>query len=627
MSLAFPSARPAAEARDRAETSRSAQSQSTGGTQQPHTTTATRGQHSRGEEHARERIKATQAIERGLLRPPAIRCSLTAIDSSRAVAAMMRGDCSSCLSLSCLSAARFSSSVMAGTFWSNFGLRFNPASSSNGIDELLEKGEGHFTLSEVLLHDQCIQEAKYMNLQLCEYLSQPKIVTQLVQYIITVPPDAREAAQNPNEVGGGIDTNGSITTAASIKKKAEKAKAAVAAAAAAAAAKEAAAASSSSSSSSDAAASSADVAAPAASSPADGPTTLDLAAQSGSPPEAKTDAESSDSFTHSSESDSDEENDDSPRSTAARAASKAASDAEAAADAEQKFPYLASELFACEVPSMLDVIFDDGEALSRRDSVSVSATSTSTLEKVAEDAPAEESKQDAAASAASAAASSTTSPPASAVSATSPASASSPSSSSAPSARRLPILDLLLSFLDQPAPIDPAHASYFRKVMVVLIQRKYEPLVKYMSAHGTLDKLLRHVGLYSMMELLIMIVRAHTQKHNHNREHSCLLQTAHPCLFSVLVLSLQGWDDGLGGNQDVAWLVEEDLTGKLLAKLHPRWELEEKQPDVLINASRALVDVVVSKTHRQHTRQRGGQGLMRRERLIAHSVLYLCGLL
>ena len=54
-----------------------------------------------------------------------------------------------------------------------------------------------------------------------------------------------------------------------------------------------------------------------------------------------------------------------------------------------------------------------------------------------------------------------------------------------------------------------------------------------------------------------------------------------------------GWDDGLGGNQDVAWLVEEDLTGKLLAKLHPRWELEEKQPDVLINASRALVDVVV----------------------------------
>ena len=55
----------------------------------------------------------------------------------------------------------------------------------------------------------------------------------------------------------------------------------------------------------------------------------------------------------------------------------------------------------------------------------------------------------------------------------------------------------------------------------------------------------------------------------------------------------QGWDDGLGGNQDVAWLVEADLTGKLIAKLDPRWELVEKQPDVLINASRALVDVVV----------------------------------
>lgn len=401
--------------------------------------------------------------------------------------------------VSWLLSLRLSSSAMAGTFWSNFGLRFNPASSSNGIDELLEKGEGAFTLSEVLLHDQCIQEAKYMNLQLCEYLSQPKIVTQLVQYIITVPADAREAAQNPNQVGGGIDTNGSITTAASIKKKAEKAAKAAAAAEAAAAA--------GSASSADAAASSADAAAPAAASPADGPTALDLAAQpqSGSPPEAKTDVESADSFTHS-ESDSDEDNEDSPRSIAARAASKSAADAEAAADAEQKFPYLASELFACEVPSMLDVIFDDGETLSRRDSVSVSANSTSAaLENVAEDASPDAESKDAAASAASAAASSTSSPPASAVSALSPSAASASASSSSP--RRLPILDLLLSFLDQPAPIDPAHASYFRKVMVVLIQRKYDPLVKYMAAHGTLDKLLTHIGLYSMMELCIMVVR------------------------------------------------------------------------------------------------------------------------
>jgi hypothetical protein len=75
----------------------------------------------------------------------------------------------------------------------------------------------------------------------------------------------------------------------------------------------------------------------------------------------------------------------------------------------------------------------------------------------------------------------------------------------------LPILDKLLSFLSLPAPLDPAHASYFRKVMVVLIQRKYEPLVKYMAQHNTLDKLLTHIGLYSIMELLIMIVRTAPQ--------------------------------------------------------------------------------------------------------------------
>jgi hypothetical protein len=54
-----------------------------------------------------------------------------------------------------------------------------------------------------------------------------------------------------------------------------------------------------------------------------------------------------------------------------------------------------------------------------------------------------------------------------------------------------------------------------------------------------------------------------------------------------------GWDDGLGGNQDVAWLVANDLTGKLIEKLNPVWETVHHQPDVLINASRALVDVVV----------------------------------
>jgi len=36
------------------------------------------------------------------------------------------------------------------------------------------------------------------------------------------------------------------------------------------------------------------------------------------------------------------------------------------------------------------------------------------------------------------------------------------------------MLELFFSFLDRPAPIDPAVSGFFRKTMVILITRKYE---------------------------------------------------------------------------------------------------------------------------------------------------------
>jgi hypothetical protein len=64
---------------------------------------------------------------------------------------------------------------------------------------------------------------------------------------------------------------------------------------------------------------------------------------------------------------------------------------------DSKYPYVCSELFACEVMSMLDVMFEHPD-----------------------------------------------------------------------------LLELLFSFLDRRPPLDPSGAGYFRKVVVVLIQRKYE---------------------------------------------------------------------------------------------------------------------------------------------------------
>ncbi len=104
--------------------------------------------------------------------------------------------------------------------------------------------------------------------------------------------------------------------------------------------------------------------------------------------------------------------------------------------------------------------------------------------------------------------------------------------------------------------MDPSTCGYFRKVVVVLIQRKHDLLVEFIQGKGLVDKLVDRIGLYSVMELLIMI----------------------------------GWDDGLGQVHDVAWLYKENLIPKLVDKLDPKYENE---PDVHVNAARALVDVVV----------------------------------
>jgi serine/threonine-protein phosphatase 6 regulatory subunit 3 len=123
------------------------------------------------------------------------------------------------------------------------------------------------------------------------------------------------------------------------------------------------------------------------------------------------------------------------------------------------------------------------------------------------------------------------------------------------------LLGLLFSLLDRPAPLDPSTVSYFRKVLQVLIQRQYTELVSFCSRNGILDKLLRHLGLYSILEILIMT----------------------------------GWDSGWDtntqeGSIDQTWMLSQGLIPKLVRKLHPRFA---RLPDVHAHAGRLLVDVVV----------------------------------
>lgn len=44
------------------------------------------------------------------------------------------------------------------------------------------------------------------------------------------------------------------------------------------------------------------------------------------------------------------------------------------------------------------------------------------------------------------------------------------------------LLQLLFSFLDHPAPLNPAHTGYFRKVVVVLIQKKHQQVSTWLTA-------------------------------------------------------------------------------------------------------------------------------------------------
>ena len=291
-----------------------------------------------------------------------------------------------------------------------------------------------------------------MNAQLVEFLSTKASIEKLVRYVITLPGDEHIAPETKDDNSMDISATSSSFSASS-------------------------AASTSSASSSSASASSH----PSASSM---DTTSDTAdhehhlqsinedstmAQDNS---ANSSNEAASSGKSSDESDAESKEDSSNTATSAFVEPHLRPNF-------HKYPYVASELFACEVVSMLDVLFEHPE-----------------------------------------------------------------------------LLDLLFSFLDHPAPMDPSHASYFRKVMVVLIQRKYDNLVKYIQSHGIIDKLVTHIGLYSIMEILIMI----------------------------------GWDDGLGQVNDVEWLYKENLIPKLVAKLTPQYETAT---DVHMNAARALVDVVV----------------------------------
>lgn len=131
------------------------------------------------------------------------------------------------------------------------------------------------------------------------------------------------------------------------------------------------------------------------------------------------------------------------------------------------------------------------------------------------------------------------------------------------------LLTQLFSFFDREPPIEPENAAYFSKVLLVLINKKRSEIVDFVRKTKQLDKILNHIGLHSVMELLIRM----------------------------------GWDDGTQDGAGLAyndnegelgvnpmWLSDENLVGKLIDRLSPQ---HQDKPNVINHISCVMVDIVM----------------------------------
>eukprot|EP00475_Leptophrys_vorax_P033466 TRINITY_DN5259_c0_g1_i1.p1 TRINITY_DN5259_c0_g1~~TRINITY_DN5259_c0_g1_i1.p1 ORF type:complete len:568 (-),score=151.44 TRINITY_DN5259_c0_g1_i1:916-2619(-) len=125
-------------------------------------------------------------------------------------------------------------------------------------------------------------------------------------------------------------------------------------------------------------------------------------------------------------------------------------------------------------------------------------------------------------------------------------------------------MELLFKFVAKEQPLDATLAGYFRKVIGVMIQRKYEDLAAYITQHpDVLGFLINHIDSTSIMEVLIML----------------------------------GWDDGFyQHSNDVHWLLQLKFIPQIVAKLG-----KEFSEDIHINASYTLVDVITKSPPNQES--------------------------
>ncbi|XP_050390728.1 serine/threonine-protein phosphatase 6 regulatory subunit 3 isoform X2 [Patella vulgata] len=118
------------------------------------------------------------------------------------------------------------------------------------------------------------------------------------------------------------------------------------------------------------------------------------------------------------------------------------------------------------------------------------------------------------------------------------------------------LVDKLYSFLESDQPLNPLLASFFSKVMGLLITRKSEMIFEYLkSRKDFVGSLLRHIGTSAIMDLLLRLIT---------------------CIESITIRRAV-----------IDWLNEQKVVERLVASIVP-----EKDEDIHCNAAQSLCDIV-----------------------------------
>lgn len=67
------------------------------------------------------------------------------------------------------------------------------------------------------------------------------------------------------------------------------------------------------------------------------------------------------------------------------------------------------------------------------------------------------------------------------------------------------LLDKLFAFLERDAPLNTLLAGYFGKIVSTLLSRRPDETLKVIENRKLVPQLLRHLGSYSILELLLKV--------------------------------------------------------------------------------------------------------------------------